>query len=50
MAMNNFNENLSAHNSNIKQSILRSYDIFLNDKYDVTLNQKTIQRVKNFFQ
>ena len=46
----NFNENLSAHNSNIKQSILRSYDIFLNDKYDVTLNQKTIQRVKNFFQ
>ena len=46
----NFNENLSIHNSNIKQSILRSYDIFLNDKYDVTLNQKTIQRVKNFFQ
>ena len=46
----NFNENLSTHNSNIKQSILRSYDIFLNNKYDVTLNQKTIQRVKNFFQ
>ena len=46
----NFNESLSTHNSNIKQSILRSYDIFLNDKYDVTLNQKTIQRVKNFFQ
>ncbi len=46
----NLNDNLSVHNSNIKQSILRSYDIFLNDKYDVTLNQKTIQRVKNFFQ
>jgi len=46
----NFNENLKEHNSNIKQSILGSYDIFLNDKYDVTLNQKTIQRVKNFFQ
>ena len=46
----NFNDNLNTHNSNIKQSILRSYDIFLNDKYEVTLNQKTIQRVKNFFQ
>ena len=37
-------------NSNARQSILRSYDIFLNDKYEVTLNQKTIQRVKNFYQ
>ena len=46
----NFNENLGSHNTNIKQSILKSYDILLNDKYDVTLNQKTIQRVKNFFQ
>ena len=46
----NFDDNLSLQNSNIKQSILKSYDIFLNDKYDVTLNQKTIQRVKNFFQ
>ena len=27
-----------------------SYDLFLNDKYDVILNQKTIERVKNFFQ
>ena len=46
----NFSDNLTKHNSNIKQSILKSYDIFLNDKYNVTLNQKTIQRVKNFFQ
>ena len=36
-------------NSNIKNTMLKSYDIFLNDKYNVVLNQKTIERVKNFF-
>ena len=46
----NYNNNLGKQNSNTKQSILRSYDILLNNKYDVTLNQKTIQRVKNFYQ
>ena len=46
----NYNDNLGKQNSNTRQSILRSYDIFLNDKYEVTLNQKTIQRVKNFYQ
>ena len=38
------------HNMNNKRSILKSYDILLNDKYNVVLNQKTIERVKNFFQ
>ncbi len=37
-------------NSNIKNTMLKSYDIFLNNKYNVVLNQKTIERVKNFFQ
>ena len=36
-------------NSNSKNSLLKSYDLFLNNKYDVVLNQKTIERVKNFF-
>ena len=36
--------------SNIKNTMLKSYDLFLNNKYDVVLNQKTIERVKNFFQ
>ena len=36
-------------NSNIKNTMLKSYDIYLNDKYNVVLNQKTIERVKNFF-
>ncbi len=43
-------EYFNKQNSNIKNTMLKSYDLFLNDKYDVILNQKTIERVKNFFQ
>ena len=32
-----------------KNNILKSYDLLLNKKYNVVLNQKTIERVKNFF-
>ena len=46
---NEFNEYLNKQNSNIKSSVLSSYDLYLNSKYDVVLNQKTIERVKNFF-
>ena len=41
---------INKQNSNIKNTMLKSYDLFLNDKYNVVLNQKTIDRVKNFFQ
>ncbi len=44
------NEYASKQNSNLKNNMLKSYDLYLNSKYDVTLNQKTIERVKNFFQ
>ena len=37
-------------NSNIKNGMLKSYDLYLNEKYKVVLNQKTIERVKNYFQ
>tara|TARA_B100001057_G_scaffold369489_1_gene373136 strand:- start:980 stop:2398 length:1419 start_codon:yes stop_codon:yes gene_type:complete len=37
-------------NSNNKNTMLGSYDLFLNKKYKVTLNQKTIDRIKNYFQ
>ena len=30
--------------------MLKSYDLFLSNKYNIELNQKTIERVKNFFQ
>ena len=44
------NEYASKQNSNLKNNMLKSYDLYLNNRYDVTLNQKTIERVKNFFQ
>ena len=45
-----FKEYENKQNSNKKNTLLKSYDFFLNEKYNVVLNQKTIERVKNFFQ
>ena len=44
------NEYTDKQNSYIKNEMLKSYDLYLNNKYKVNLNQKTIERVKNFFQ
>ena len=46
----NYKEYQNKQNSNNKNSILKSYDLLLNKKYNVVLNNKTIERVKNFFQ
>ena len=40
---------VSNENTNPRKSILQSYDQLLNSKYQVQLNQKTIDRVKNYF-
>ncbi len=40
---------VNIQNTNNRKSILQSYDQLLNDKYQVQLNQKTIDRVKNYF-
>ena len=45
-----YKEYINKQNTNNKNSILKSYDLLLNDKYSVVLNEKTIERVKNFFQ
>ncbi len=45
-----FKSYANKENSNNKTDILKSYDLFLNDKYDVVINKKTIDRVKNYFQ
>ena len=45
----NYKEYENKQNSNNRNSILKSYDLLLNKKYDVVLNNKTIERVKNFF-
>ncbi len=36
-------------NTNIKNSILESYDLFLNDKYNVDINKVAIDNVENYF-
>ena len=45
-----FEDYTAKQNTNDKQNILKSYDLLLNKKYNVVLNEKTIERVKNFFQ
>lgn len=40
---------VNSQNTNNRKSILQSYDQLLNKKYQVQLNQKTIDRVKNYF-
>ena len=44
------NEYIAKQNTKIKSDMLRSYDIYLNKKYKVDINQKTIERVRNYFQ
>ena len=43
-------EYANKQNSNIRNNMLKTYDLLLNNKYDIVINQKTIERVKNFFQ
>ncbi|WP_075504140.1 SurA N-terminal domain-containing protein [Candidatus Pelagibacter communis] len=40
---------VNTQNTNNRKSILQSYDQLLNTKYQVQLNQKTIDRLKNYF-
>ncbi len=48
--IDDFKEYENKQDTKNKNSILKSYDLLLNKKYNVVLNQKTIERVKNFFQ
>ena len=43
---NTFSNEARAKNRN---SILRSYDFLLSDKYKIVINEKTLERVKNYF-
>ena len=40
---------VNSQNTNNRKTILQSYDQLINNKYQVQLNQKTIDRVKNYF-
>ena len=37
-------------NIKMRDSLYSSYDYFLNDKYKISINQKTLERVKNYFE
>ena len=45
----NFIDFTKNQNTNTRKGILQSYDQLLNNKYQVQLNQKTIDRVKEYF-
>ena len=45
----NYLKFVNNQNTNSRKTILLSYDQLLNNKYQVQLNQKTIDRVKNYF-
>ena len=45
----NFNKISIEEGAQNKNSILKSYDLFLNNRYQVVVNEKTLERVKNYF-
>ena len=45
----NFSMYKNQTNVKIRDSMYFSYDFFLNNKYKVNVNQKTLERVKNYF-
>jgi peptidyl-prolyl cis-trans isomerase D len=45
----NFKAVLNEASAKNRNTILKSYDFLLNDKYKVVVNEKTLERVKNYF-
>ena len=45
----NYVQFVKSQNTNNRKSILQSYDQLLNNKYQVKVNQKSVDRVKNYF-
>ena len=45
-----FKSYTAKENTNNRNTILKSYDIFLNNKYKMDINQKAINNLKNSFQ
>ena len=46
---NDFNKTSIEEGAQSKNIILKSYDLFLNNRYQVVVNEKTLERVKNYF-
>ena len=45
-----FKSYTAKENTNNRNTILKSYDIFLSNKYKMNINQKAINNLKNSFQ
>ena len=45
----NFTKISAEERAQSKNNILKSYDLFLNNRYQVVVNEKTLERVKNYF-
>ena len=46
----NYKKYSNLSNMKIRDSMYSSYDFYLNNKYKIKINQKTFERVKNYFQ
>jgi peptidyl-prolyl cis-trans isomerase D len=46
----NYKSFIKKENTRIRNSILKSYDFFLNEKYNININQIAINKIKNLFQ
>ena len=46
----NYKKYTNLTNVKIRDSMYTSYDFYLNNKYKIKINQKTFERVKNYFQ
>ena len=47
---NEYEKYLKISNSNLSNKILGAYDLYLNKKYEVDINQKALDKVKNMYQ
>ena len=45
----NFEKISSEERAQSKNNILKSYELLLNNRYQVVVNEKTLKRVKNYF-
>ena len=50
LSSEDYDQYSSKENTRIKNGILKTYDLFLNQKYNVDINQAAIKNVKNLFQ
>ena len=44
-----FSNYVNQSNTKMKDYMLASYDYLINDKYKIKINQKTLERIKNYF-